>query len=256
MDVSWFSGRDGVQLAYRETGRGRPLILLHGFTGTGEHWLREGPGDALAEQGFRVILPDLRAHGRSASPHSPSAYPPDVLADDGLALIEHLGLTAGEYDLGGYSLGARIVVRVLARGAEPGRAVVAGQGLEKVSGPQGGGANRRVFTALAEGRELPPGSADAKMAHWAMRLGTDPQAMLHLMDSLVPTSEDELRRITIPTLVVIGDEDERSDADKLAALLPAGCFARVPGDHGSAFRAPELAALINDFLAGRAGQRA
>ena len=133
MDVSWFSGRDGVRLAYRDTGAGRPLILLHGIMGTGEHWLDGGPGGTLADQGFRVILPDFRAHGQSAAPTDPSAYPPDVLADDGLALIEHLGLRTGEYDLGGYSLGGRIAVRLRARGAEPGRAVVAAQGLEKVS---------------------------------------------------------------------------------------------------------------------------
>ena len=58
----------------------------------------------LAGQGYRVILPDLRGHGDSARPHDPAAYPPDALADDGLALIEQLGLT--DYDLGGYSLGA------------------------------------------------------------------------------------------------------------------------------------------------------
>jgi pimeloyl-ACP methyl ester carboxylesterase len=38
-------------------------------------------------------MPDLRAHGESAKPHDPAAYPPDILADDGFALIEHLGLT-------------------------------------------------------------------------------------------------------------------------------------------------------------------
>jgi hypothetical protein len=74
-----------------------------------------------------------------------------VLADDGLALIGHLGFGAGEYDLGGYSLGGRIVVRMLVRGARPGRAVVAGQGLAKVCGPQGGGVNQRVLTALVSG---------------------------------------------------------------------------------------------------------
>ena len=128
MDVPRFAGHDGVQLAYRESGSGRPLILLHGFMGTGSHWLDQGPAGTLAEQGFRLVLPDFRGHGQSARPHDPLAYPPDVLADDGLALIEHLGLSAGEYDLGGYSLGGRIAVRMLARGAEPVRAVVAGQG--------------------------------------------------------------------------------------------------------------------------------
>ena len=133
MDVLQFPGHDGVQLAYRENRVG-PLILLHGFMGTGSDWLHQGPGDTLAETGFRLVLPDFRGHGQSPRPHDLPAYPPDVLADDGLALIRHLGLGAGEYDLGGYSLGGRIVVRMLARGAEPGRAVVAGQGLAKIAG--------------------------------------------------------------------------------------------------------------------------
>jgi pimeloyl-ACP methyl ester carboxylesterase len=251
MDISRFAGRDGAQLAYRETGSGRPLILLHGFMGMGSYWLEQGPGDTLAEQGFRLVLPDFRGHGESTRSHDPHLYPPDVLADDGLALIEHLGLVAGEYDLGGYSLGGRIVVRMLARGAEPGRAVVAGQGLAKVSGPQGGGASHRALTALVDGVALDPGSPDAQIAHWAREVDADPRALLHMLGSLVPTPEDELRRITTPTLVVIGDRDERSDADELAGLLPAGCFVCVPGGHGDAFAAPEFAAAIKAFLTDR-----
>ena len=248
MDVSPFAGHDGAPLVYREIGSGRPLILLHGFLGSGSHWLDQGPGDALVEQGFRLVLPDLRAHGQSARSHDPDRYPPDVLADDGLALIEHLGLGDGEYDLGGYSLGARVVVRMLARGAEPGRAVVAGQGLAKVSGPQGGGSTQRALAAIVDGVALEPGSDDAKIAHWIEKIDADPRALLHLFGSLVPTPEDGLRRITTPTLVVIGDQDERSDADELAALLPAGRYVRVPGGHGDAFTAPEFGAAITAFL--------
>jgi pimeloyl-ACP methyl ester carboxylesterase len=151
-----FAGRDGVALTCREAGTGRPLILLHGLTGSGSHMLDHGPARALAQQGHRVIAPDFRGHGYSASPVDPAAYPPDVLADDGLALVDHLGLHDGEYDLGGYSLGARIVVRMLVRGAQPDRAIVAGQGLAKVSGPQGGGVNYRVLTALANGVAIEP----------------------------------------------------------------------------------------------------
>jgi pimeloyl-ACP methyl ester carboxylesterase len=246
-----FAGRDGVELAYRETGSGRPLILLHGFMGAGSHMLEYGQAGAFAEQGYRVMLPDFRGHGDSAKPHDPAAYPPDVLADDGLALVEHLGLGDGDYDLGGYSLGARIVVRMLVRGAKPGRAIVAGQGLAKVSGPQGGGANHRVLTALVDGVAIEPDSPDARIAHWISKLGADPRALLYVLDSLVPTPEDALRQITIPTLVAIGDQDERSDADELAALLRDARFVRVPGDHGSAFAAPELAAAIAAFLAER-----
>jgi pimeloyl-ACP methyl ester carboxylesterase len=246
-----FAGRDGVALACSETGAGRPLILLHGFMGSGAHMLAHGPARALAELGYRVNAPDFRGHGDSAKPHDPAAYPPDVLADDALALIEHLGLRDGEYDLGGYSLGARIVVRMLVRGAKPGRAIVAGQGLAKVSGPQGSGPNHRVLTALVNGVAIEPDSPDAPFAHWISEFGADPQALLYLMNSLVPTPEAALRQITVPTLVAIGDQDERSDADQLAALLQDARFVRVPGDHGSAFAAPELAAATAAFLAER-----
>lgn len=251
MGVYRFAGRDGVQLACRQTGSGRPLVLLHGFMGAGSHMLSYGPASALAERGHRVIVPDLRGHGDSAKPHDPAAYPPDVLADDGLALIGHLGLGDGDYDLGGYSLGGRIVVRMLVRGAKPGRAIVAGQGLAKVSGPQGGGVNHRVLTALVDGVAIEPGSPGARIAHWISELGADPLALLHVLNSMVPTPEDALRQIATPTLVAIGDQDERSDADELAALLRDARLVRVPGDHGSALAAPELTSAIDAFLAER-----
>jgi pimeloyl-ACP methyl ester carboxylesterase len=251
MSVCRFTGRDGVELACRETGSGRPLVLLHGFMGAGSHMLDYGWGSALAEQGYRVIAPDLRGHGDSANPHDPAAYPPDVLADDGLALVGHLGLGDGDYDLGGYSLGGRVVVRMLVRGAGPARAIVAGQGLAKVSGPQGGGVTDRVLTALVDGVAIEPGSPDARIAQWISESGADPLALLHVLHSLVPTPGDALRQITIPALVAIGDKDERSDAGELAALLRDARFVRVPGDHGSAFAAPELTAAIAAFLAER-----
>src|SRR3984957_3852617 len=242
-----FAGRDGVELAWHEIGSGRPLVLLPGFGGTGSRMLEYGP--ARAVQGHRIVLPDFRGYGDSAKPRDPAGYPPDVLADDGFALVEHLGLGDGDYDLGGYSLGARIVVRMLARGAKPGRAIVAGQGLANVSGPPGGGANHRVLPALVNGIAIEPDSPDAYRAQAISKGSADPQVMLHVLDSLVPTSETALRGIAVPTLVAIGDQDERSDADQLAALLRNARFVRVPGDHASAFVAPELTNAILTFLA-------
>lgn len=251
-----FAGHDGVELAWHEIGSGRPLILLPGFGGTGSRMLGHGPAGALAGQGHRVVLPDFRGYGDSAKPRDPTGYPPDVLADDGLALIEHLGLGDGDYDLGGYSLGARMVVRMLARGAKPGRAIVAGQGLANVSGPQNDGANHRVLTALVNGISIEPDSPDAHRAQTISESSADPQVMLYVLDSLVPTSEDALRGIAVPVLIAIGDQDERSDAGQLAALLRNARFVRVPGDHASAFVAPELTIAILAFLAAQAGQLA
>jgi hypothetical protein len=104
--------------------------------------------------------------------------------------------------------------------------------------------NHRVLTALVDGIAIGPGSPDARIAHWIAAPGADPLALLHVLHSLVPTPEDALRQITIPALVAIGDKAERSDAGELAALLRDARLVRVPGDHGSAFAAPEPTAAI------------
>src|SRR3954470_9511620 len=93
LPVQYFRSGDGLRLAYREMGEGRPVVLIHGFFSTASvNWVRYGHAAKVAARGYRVVMPDLRAHGDSAKPHDVSAYPPDVLADDGFALIEHLGL--------------------------------------------------------------------------------------------------------------------------------------------------------------------
>src|SRR5262249_39934063 len=138
LPTQYFKARDGEILAYREMGEGRPVVLIHGFFSKATvNWVRYGHAARIAERGYRVVMPDLRGHGASAHPHEASAYPPDVLADDGFALVEHLGLT--DYDLGGYSLGARTTVRMLARGATPRRAIVGGIGLDGIVDTQGRG---------------------------------------------------------------------------------------------------------------------
>jgi pimeloyl-ACP methyl ester carboxylesterase len=249
MGAHRFAGSDGVELAWTETGFGRTLIFLPGFGGVGSRLLELDPVRTLAEQGYRVLLPDSRGCGDSAKPDDPTGYPSDVLADDGFALIKHLGLDNGDYDLGGYSLGARVVIRMLARGAKPGHAIVAGQGLAKVTGPQGGGANHRVLTALVNGVAIEPDSPEARIAQGIARSGADPQALLFILNSLVATPADALAQIAVPTLVAIGDRDERSDADQLASLLQNARFVCVPGDHGSALIAQELTTAIVEFLA-------
>ena len=115
-----FTASDGVDLAWHEVGEGRAVVLLHGlFSSADMNWIRFGHAAEIASRGFRVIMPDLRAHGESAAPHDEASYPPDILARDGLELIAHLGLK--DYDLGGYSLGARTSARMAIMSARPGR---------------------------------------------------------------------------------------------------------------------------------------
>ena len=244
--VRSFRGRDGVRLAYQETGAGRPMILIHGFTATAEvSWLRTGIAGRIASHGYRVIMPDLRGHGQSAKPAEADAYPPDVLADDGLALIEHLGVT--DYDLTGYSLGGRTVIRLLARGATPRRAVVGGQGLEAVLHTAGrGGRLRSILTNFGT---FPPGSPERAMEDWITASGGDPAALIRVLDTFVDTPEAALATITVPTLVLAGDGDGHNDtAAALAAALPHGRYVMLPGDHLTAVSSPRFEAAVLDFL--------
>lgn len=238
-----------MQLAWRETGAGRPVVLLHGLLGNGALLAESGPARALAARGYRVILPDLRGHGDSGRPHDPACYPPDVLADDGLALLGHLGLE--DYDLGGYSLGGRLVLRLLARGARPARAFVGGQGLDALdAGTTRTDGYRRLLTALADGGSFPPGSQEAQFAAWIAGTAADPWAVRALLDTFVATPAQALREVPVPTLVVVGDGDSRgAAAADLAALLPHGRLTRVPGDHLTALDAPEFTSAVLGFLA-------
>lgn len=241
-----FKSRDGLPLVYREVGRGRPLVLIHGYFSTATvNWLRYGHAERIAARGYRVILPDLRAHGDSAKPHDAAAYPPDVLADDGFALVEHLGLD--DYDLGGYSLGGRTALRMLVRGASPARAVLAGMGLEGILHTTGRGAYfRRVLTRAGT---FEHGSAEWLTEAFLKRVGGDPVALLHILDTFVDTPREALARIDIPALVLTGEQDrDNGSAEALAAALPAGRHVAVPGNHMSAVARPELGAAIADFL--------
>lgn len=245
--VQFFAGRDGVPLAYREIGSGRPLLLIHGyFSNAMVNWIRYGHATRIAERGIRVIMPDLRGHGDSAKPHDAAAYPKDVLADDGFALLDQLGIT--DYDLAGYSLGGRTSLRMLARGAAPRRAIVAGLGLEGVVQTAGRGEYfRRV---LENPGTFAPGSAEWMSEAFLKTVRCDRVALLHVLDTFVDTPPETLRRIQTPTLVVIGaDDHDTGSAQALAQTLGNARCTVIPGNHMSAVTRAELGDTMGEFLA-------
>ena len=190
-------------------------------------------------------MPDLRGHGDSAKPHDAAAYPPDVLTNDGIALIEALELH--DYDLGGYSLGARTTVRMLARGAAPRRAVVAGMGLEGIVDSRArGDFFRRV---LNHPGSFPRASAEWMAEAFLKTVGGDPVALLAVLDSAVDTPRETLGRIAIPVLVAAGAEDaDNGSAAALAQAFVRGRYAELPGNHMSTVARPELGAAMVEFL--------
>src|SRR3954467_12492916 len=106
VQVHRWNASDGGGLTDRELGVGRPVILLHGlFSDANVNWIKFGTAARVAAEGFRVIMPDLRAHGLSGKPRGAEHYPKGILARDLRELVGHLALD--EFDLGGFSLGAR-----------------------------------------------------------------------------------------------------------------------------------------------------
>ena len=248
MEPQIFSGFDGQPLAWYEIGEGRPVVLVHGyFSNADTNWIKYGTAARLAAAGFRVIMPDLRAHGRSAAPHDPAAYPPDALAMDAEALIAHLGLT--DYDLGGYSLGARTTMRVLARGIapKPRRAVLSGLGDEGVTDTgRRAGFFRRVLTNFGSFKR---GDAEFMSQAFLKTTKGDPVALLGILDTFVDTPASEVAKVDTPIMIIGGDvDDEVGSFARLAEMLPNARLTIIPGGHMSAVTRPELGEEMVTFL--------
>src|ERR1019366_10255200 len=81
---------DGVGIAYEVTGEGRPVVLLHGFPDSGSLWRHQVT--ALADAGFKVIVPDMRGYGASDKPAEIDAYNNLYLVADVGAVLDHAGV--------------------------------------------------------------------------------------------------------------------------------------------------------------------
>jgi pimeloyl-ACP methyl ester carboxylesterase len=241
-----YRGFDGAELALTEIGEGRPIILLHGlFSSAATNWLRYGAAAEIAGAGYRVIMPDFRAHGGSAAPHDTAAYPPDVLAQDIEALVAQLGLT--DFDLGGYSMGARTAIRLLARGMRPARAIIAGMGLEGLTG----GTERAAFfqSVLAEPDGWPAGSPQAFAAAFVRQNDIDRTAVSLLLHSQLSTPVGTLRTLDTRMLVLCGADDrDNGSAAALALELPHAALVEIPGNHMSAVTKPDFGTAIAAWL--------
>ena len=244
--VQRWTASDGVELAYRETGKGRPVILLHGlFSDAYMNWIKFGTADRIAAEGFRVIMPDHRAHGLSSRPHGAEFYPKGVLARDVRELVALLGLT--DFDLGGFSLGARTTVEAVGEGMVPRRAILGGAGLEGLRNWK----RRKTFfvEAIDTFDTVQRGDPHWLSIQFMKSQKVDRVAARQLLDSFEDAFIDWLQAFTMPTLVVCGDQDDdNGSAEDLANVLPNAVFRETPGTHMTSITKPEFGAAIAEFL--------
>jgi pimeloyl-ACP methyl ester carboxylesterase len=99
-----FFDSNGVSIRYREQGQGEPIVLLHGAGNSTEFWFATGVFQDLAKD-YRVIVFDLRGHGKSGKPHDPKQYGIEMSLDV-VRLLDKLKITRAH--IVGYSLGGTI----------------------------------------------------------------------------------------------------------------------------------------------------
>jgi pimeloyl-ACP methyl ester carboxylesterase len=246
VQTKFWTASDGVELAYHEIGEGRPVILVHGlFSNAETNWIKFGHAQRIAAEGFRVIMPDLRAHGASGKPHGPALYPCGILAHDARELVAHLELVS--FDFGGFSLGARTTIEAVGEGLRPGKAVLGGMGLEGLKG----WLKRQNFfiDAIDQFDTASRGDAHWLAIQFMKTMNVDLVAAKLLLQTFAPAKDEWFEAFTMSTLVICGSEDhDNGSGRKLAEVLPNAIFEEVPGTHMSSVTQAALGEKIARFL--------
>ena len=221
---------NGVRLFYRDHGTGEPLLLLHGFTGSGEDWAHV----FSSPPPNRVITPDLRGHGRSTNPSGSFRFA-DV-ARDIFALLDHLGID--RIKAIGMSAGANTLLHMATQQPDRVSAFVHVSGTPRF--PDEARAIMRTMTE--ESRSAEEWAAMRQRHH----LGDDQIRALwrHAREFAddhrdMNFDRETLRAITARTLIVHGDRDPLYPVELAVELLrgiPQASLWVVPGGgHGPIF---------------------
>lgn len=246
-----FESFDGTQLAVHRTGSNtvsrKPLLMLHGlFSSAHMNWIKWKHDQTIADRGFEVIMLDFRVHGDSDAPRDPANYPTNVLVRDVAALVDHLGLE--DYALGGFSLGARTSLYAVAQGIlTPSQLIVAGMG---TSGLNNWAKRAAHFKRIIDEFDTMTRDDSGWFGRQFLKSqGVDRVAARLLLDTMPEIDIEKVAQITMPTLVVCGDEDsDNGSAEDLANLLPNATFKETPGNHLSSATKPEMGLAIADWL--------
>ena len=218
---------DGTTIDYRTHGDGEPVVLVHGTGLSQVVWRGLGYVDALA--GYQVVTLDLRGHGRSGRPLSPSDYSTARFATDVLSVLDAEAIPRAHYL--GYSLGARIGFTLLDIRPDRLRSFVSLGGTHRSTT---GGPTEVFFPDFDAALRL--GGMAEFVERWGHRrrapLDTqtalafkrnDPDAMRAILAAIdrepgVPTAR--LHHMSTPTLLLAGDRDHaRWDAAQDAARI-------------------------------------
>jgi len=251
-----FAAIDDLELYYETRGAGRPLVLIHGALMT-ISLMKDYPARLAADR--QVIAVELQAHGHTADIDRPLRF--ELLADDIVALLDHLGLA--EADLFGYSIGAGVALQVAIRHPARVRRIVAASASYRTDG---------LHPEITAGGD--EGGADLLQDspyHRAYQaVAPDPQRWPALVEKIFDLDAqpqdwppDQVAAITAPTMLIVADNDivQLEHAVEMIHLLGGGIvgdlhgvpdsrLAVIPGTShtGLCDRAGWVVPMIQEFL--------
>lgn len=219
-----YTDNNGTRIWYEARGEGEAFVLLHGFTSSSAHWKVGGYVSAL-EKSHRVVLIDLRGHGKSAKPQAREAYTLSQRLSDIDAVLRELGIVRAHFC--GFSMGGWLAYAMA------------------VSQPQ------RVVSLIIGGAH----PYDESFAPFAHLDGSDPDAFIHALEQFLGETispaarrmmllndlralcaaaidrvslEAEVMRIRVPLLMFVGDCDQRLAAVQRAVQAMQAKLVIVP----------------------------
>jgi 3-oxoadipate enol-lactonase len=237
-----------ASLYYQEYGAGDPLVFAHGFTSAGDTWIDTVP--AFSDH-YRVIVPDLRGHGRSTGARDTISFV--RFGTDLAALLDHLGVEHAH--LVGHSAGGFAVPVPRDAAARP-RPDPDGHRRDARLGR----ASRQRLRDLATDKKADSGwTAEQVRRHGSTHGEDHGRVLLDMLFAMaadpeaLPFQPMDLAAITRPTLVVHGDRDWLYPIEHAVALyrtIPQAELAVVPdSDHGPNSQHPDIfVRLLVDFL--------
>ncbi len=249
--------RDGLKLAFFDDGdpSGPPVLLIHGFASTAiANWVNPGWLKTLGEAGYRVIAIDNRGHGASDKLYDADVYHPWIMAEDAVALLDHLGIP--EAHIMGYSMGARVSTFMAI--AHPDRVrslVLGGLGIGMVEGV--GDWDPIADALVAPSLDDVTHARGRMFRAFAEQTKSDRQALAAcIQGSRDLASREDVARIEAPTLIAVGTKDDiAGSGQELAALMPNAEVIDIPNrDHMLAVGDKIFKAAVLEFYQ-RLGKR-
>lgn len=241
--------RDDLRLHVRVQGKGDPLLMIHGFTGSVEAWGEE-IFTGLA-QAFQVVAIDLLGHGASDGSEDPERYQIEEVLRDLTQVLDAVGVEKARWL--GYSMGGRIALAAAVHRPARVSSLILESASPGLSGENERRARRRADEALAEG--ILRGGMEAFVDHWLglplfatqgklphkiretnreRRMKNRPADLAACLRGLgtgaQPSFWDDLGKIDVPTLLLAGEEDPKFSqlAEKMSESLPEAELRLIP----------------------------